>query len=96
MRVECQDKVKLTVSAGEGTTVQALGGNYPYGTEVRVYGGLSNSSKYNWDGWYNGNTKLTSNYEAAVKLTAATTVTAKATVKTFTVTFKDWNGTVLI
>ena len=88
----------LNVTAGSGGSVSPSGKNYyDYNTSVTLT--ATPSTGYHFTGWTFGGTyggsPSTSSASTTIKVQNNTTATASFAINTYTVTFKDYNGTVL-
>ncbi len=81
---------KITTSVSGSGSVTG-GGTYEYGTSVTLK--ATAGTGYNWSKWSGASTSTSSSITITVKEDA--TYTANFTKKSYTVTFKDWDGTVL-
>ena len=81
---------KITVNAGTGGTVSG-GGTYNYGTSVTIK--ATPNTGYNFSKWSGASTSTSASLTFTV--TGAATYTANFSIKTYTVTWKNWDGTVL-
>jgi uncharacterized repeat protein (TIGR02543 family) len=94
--VEFAQSGQYTIITQSGTGISATTGTGAYNSGATATVGCTVQTGYTFDGWYEGSTKISSLQSYSFTVTAARTLQARATQKTYTITASEGNYGIIL